>query len=231
MSQEINLINPALRPRRDWLAFRSVALGAAVALLLTTGLYAYARWSAYSAVKAQGEMQARLNRLQQEVQVAQTALAARVPDPALAEEARQLEAALKQRGDVLQLAERLAAQGTAEVAEVMRGFSRQRMEGVWLTAFSLGPGGLEIRGRLLDPALLPGYIRRLNGEPAFRGRSFAALDMQGVAPDVLPPSGAAAATPPPAAVPAAAKPAGPARFTEFALRATLAGAATPRSKE
>lgn len=233
MSQEINLINPALRPRRDWVASRSVALGVVVAAMAVVTLYAYARYSAVSAARAQTAIQARLTALQQEVQVAQAALAARVADPALETESQQLSLALKQRGEVLSLAESLTAQGAGEVAEVMRGFSRQRMEGVWLTAFSVGPGGFDIRGRLLDPALLPGYIRRLNSEPAFRGRSFAALDMQGVSADSLLPAGAtpASTAPAPAAPQAVQRPAGPNRFTEFALRATISSASRAGGKE
>ncbi|MFA7290767.1 MAG: hypothetical protein WC023_00830 [Rhodocyclaceae bacterium] len=222
MSQEINLVNPALRPKRDWLAFRSVAVAAAMALLLVSALYAYARVSASSALQAQVAVQARLAALQLEVQSAQAALAARVNDPVLEKEIVRMTAAVKQRGEVLRLAEDLATQGSGGVAEVMRGFSRQRMEGVWLTGFSVGPGGFDIRGRLLDPAALPTYIRRLNAEPAFRGRSFAALDMQGIVPQVQPQplsAGDAASAPAPAAQTGA-----PARYTEFALRATLAAA-------
>lgn len=219
MRQEINLINPALRPRHDWVAFRSVALASAAALFLIATLYGYARYSAISAQQMQATVQARLASVQQEVQAAQAALAARVADPALAAESERLAAAVRQRSDVLHLAERLSEQGAGEVAEMMRGFARQRMEGVWLTAFSIGPGGFDIRGRLLDPSLLPGYIRRLNGEPAFRGRSFAALDMQGVGAEQAPAAGAQT----PAITPVAVKPVGPARYTEFALRATLAG--------
>lgn len=228
MSQEINLINPALRPKRDLLAFRTVALAAGVAVLLISVMYAYARFSAASAQQAQSDIQAQLAILQKEVQASQAALAARVSDPALELEAQRLAAAVKQRGEVLQLAENLSAQGSGGVSEVMRGFSRQRLDGVWLTGFSVGPGGFDIRGRLLDPSLLPTYIRRLNAEPAFRGRSFAALDMQGVTPEVAPP---AAGAPAPAATPVAALPAGPARYTEFALRATLTNVSAPKGKE
>lgn len=228
MSQEINLINPGLRRQRDWLAFGSVALGTLAALVLTAGAYAYARSADASARARLVSVQAKLAGLQQEVQAAQAALAARTPDAALETERQQLAAALKQRGDVLQLAEGLASQEGGEVAEVMRGFSRQRMDGVWLTAFSIGANGIDIRGRLLDPALLPGYIRRLNGEPAFRGRSFAALDMHGVVPETAQPGSAAAGSP---VLPAAAKPAPPSRFTEFALRATLVGNPAAGGKE
>lgn len=227
MSQEINLVNPALRPKQDWLSFRNVAAAAGVALLLVSAMSVYARFAAGASQRAQAAVQARLASLQQEVQAAQAALAQRVNDPALAQEAERLASAVKQRGEVLRLAETLTAEGSGGVAEVMRGFSRQRLEGVWLTGFSFGPGGFDIRGRLLDPALLPTYIRRLNNEPAFRGRSFAALDMQGVAPQTATSPEASSATPAPVAVAVTT----PTRYTEFALRATLAPASPAGGKE
>jgi hypothetical protein len=227
VSQEINLLNPALRPKRDWLGAKSVAVGAGVAVVLMVLLFAYARTSANSAADAQVVVQEKLKKLQQEVQTAQAALAAKVPNPALENEAMGLAAAVKQRGEVLRLAESLAATGSGGVAEVMRGFSRQRVEGVWLTGFSVGPGGFDIRGRLLDPSLLPSYIRRLNAEPAFRGRSFAALDMQGIVPQSVAP--AATGAPAPAATTVTAS--GPARYTDFFLRATLTTSAAAGAKE
>ena len=42
MSQEINLLNPALLPRRDALGFEAVAIATAVSLLVIGGLYAWA---------------------------------------------------------------------------------------------------------------------------------------------------------------------------------------------
>lgn len=229
MSQEINLINPALRPTRDWVAAKNVAIAAAVALSLMVLFHVYGRMSAAAALEAQAAAQSGVKALEQQVLDAQSALAARTPDKALENEIAGLAAAVKQRGEVLQLAESLTATSGGGVAEVMRGFSRQRMEGVWLTGFTFGPAGFDIRGRLLDPSLLPSYIHRLNAEPAFRGRTFAALDMQGVMPaPVVAPAGAAPATTP-AAVPAPAS--GPLRYTEFFLRASLPAPTTSGSKE
>jgi hypothetical protein len=63
-------------------------------------------------------------------------------------------------------------------AEYLRSFSRQTLDGVWLTAFTVTGGGeIEIRGRALRPDLVPGYIQRLNREELFAGRSFARLEM------------------------------------------------------
>ena len=86
------------------------------------------------------------------------------------------------------------------------------------------------------PSLLPAYIRKPNGEPAFKGRSFAALDMRagtseasaGAAPVPSSASGSGGAAP------VAQSPSLP-RFTEFALQAsppaTAAGSAQERPHE
>lgn len=214
MSQEINLVNPALRPKRDWLAFRFVSVATLVALLLVGGAVVAVRMHLAAGVQAQAAVGAQLAGIRQELQTVQLAFAARQNDPALAREAERLVVAIEQRRGVLGVARGLAAEAGG-VAEIMRGFSRQRLDGVWLTAFNVGPGGFDLEGRLLDPGLLPVYIRRLNAEPAFRGRHFAALDMHGVEP-APPPAGAVSS--PPAAVPTLS---GPLRYTAFSLQATL----------
>lgn len=224
MSQEINLLNLALRPKQDWLSFRSVSVATAASLLLVLALFTFARFDLAGKQQAQSAAAARQTAAQQELQNLQTALGTRKTDPALELEAAALSAAAKQRGEVLALAKSLAADG-GTVANIMRGFSRQRIEGVWLTGFNVGPAGFDMRGRLLDPALLPAYIRRLNAEPAFRGRNFAALDMQGVVPQ---PVVAAQNSVPVPTVPA---PAGPLRYTEFALKATAGGSSEKGGKE
>jgi hypothetical protein len=45
---------------------------------------------------------------------------------------------------------------------------------------------MEIRGRTIDPALLPEYIQRMNKEPAFQGRAFSALKLAEGKIDVAP---------------------------------------------
>ncbi|HEY5292594.1 MAG TPA: hypothetical protein VIJ43_09805, partial [Burkholderiales bacterium] len=59
-----------------------------------------------------------------------------------------------------------------------------------------GGAEIEISGRALQPELVPSYIRRLNQEPAMRGRAFDSLSMtqqQGALPaDASRPAGAPA---------------------------------------
>jgi hypothetical protein len=119
--------------------------------------------------------------------------------------------AVTQRQEVLSLiAQGDVAQGNA-YSGLLQGFSRQMVDGVWLLGFGFAEKEIEMRGRLIDPALLPAYINKLNDEPAFAGRRFAALEMTGVEPgDEKRPE-----------APEAAKNKAPTRYTEFVLRTEL----------
>lgn len=226
MSQEINLLNPALRPRRDWLSFHSASLAGLAALLVVGVGAATVRANLSTGMQAQQDAARQLSVVREEVQNLQSALAGRRADPVLAQEAARLAATVAQRREVLRLARDLAAE-PAGVADAMRGLSRQRTEGVWLTGFNVGPAGIDLSGRLLDPGMLPVYIRKLNAEPAFRGRHFAALDMLGVEP---PPPGSATPVQPP--LPASGQALGaPMRYVEFSLKATAAAGKTPGGSE
>jgi hypothetical protein len=227
MSQEINLINPTLRRKRDWLTFDVVAPTAVVVLVVVGVLSVYTSLQAAGLQRQGADLAAQVAAVQEELQLTKTSLATRKNDPAIEQEAQSLSAAVRQRKEVFRLAEGSASDGSGGVAEIMRGFSRQFVDGVWLTGFVVGPGNFEIRGRLLEPSLLPAYIRRLNAEPAFRGRRFAALDMH-AASEVTSAAGSPPASGgvPPAvstllggAAPAAATPAAAPKYTEFALRA------------
>ena len=152
------------------------------------------------------------------------ALAARRPNPALKEEVARLAEGLRQRNTALDAVESGRSGSREGSSGVLRGFARQTAEGVWLTGFVLAGSEVEIRGRLSDAALLPHYIQRLNGEPIFKGRRFAALDMsEGSLQPATPAPVAPAATPAPApsasAVPQGAP--GGRRFTEFVLHGKL----------
>lgn len=227
MSQEINLLNPALRRKADWLGFERVALAAGLCLALLVAAYVAVTLQARAASAKDVEAKGLLQTVQQELLVVQTQLAARKNDPALELEAKRLELAVQQRQALLQLVSTsaemkgAAATGGNGVAEVMRGFARQIVDGVWLTGFVVGKDNFEMRGRLLSASLLPAYIRRLNAEPAFRGRHFEALEMRAVSEDADKPGDKSGA--PDAA--AKARRDGPAdgvpRYVEFALRGTL----------
>ncbi|HEY6898311.1 MAG TPA: PilN domain-containing protein [Rhodocyclaceae bacterium] len=178
MSQQINLYNPALRRQRELLSAASVAV---TALLLSTVVFAWG-----SAVRAGlGARQAEAAALAPQAKAAQEqmtilakSLGERKPDPALQRQLAEAEEILSLRARARDALSRSAGPGAPSFAEYLRGLARRIPKGVWLTGFTANEGdGLEIRGRMTDPALIPEYIQRLNEEPVFRGQSFAALRM------------------------------------------------------
>lgn len=211
MSQQINLLLPALRPRFDWLALPVVAGAALVGLVLLGVLTALGASKSASLKASEAEIKGQVLAAQQQIQSLGQRLAARQGDVMLDRQITTARLGVTQRQEVLSLiAQGDVAQGNA-YSGLLQGFSRQTVEGVWLQGFGFAEKNIEIRGRLTDPALLSTYINKLNNEPAFAGRRFAALDMNGVDPadEKRPDSSAATAI------------RAPARYTEFVLRTEL----------
>lgn len=193
MAGQINLYDPALGRQRDWLALGNV-VGAGLLLVVVLGVVGYGvRLGSAPLASQAASAQVRLTELRAEVAALETQAAARKPDPQLAEVLKARRVLLEMRGEVVATLRRgIGTAGHVAHVDYLRGLARQSFDGLWLTGFSLaGPeGSIEIRGRTVDPALLPEYIRRLNGEAAFQGRAFAALKIDSPPPA---PAGAAAA--------------------------------------
>lgn len=204
MSAQINLYHPRFLKQRELLTLANLAI---VAVLLLSLLAALAGWAAQDAVQkkaAAAAAEAQLKSAKEQVAEATKLLALRKPSPQLLAELEGAEAVLRRRSEIVRLLESGAVGSTGGFAEYLRGFARRVPEGLWLTGFSIGPDGsdMEIRGRMLNPAALPEYIRRLGAEKAFQGRSFAALTLD--RPDPAPavrPTGQAAAVAAPAPAP------------------------------
>lgn len=209
MSQQINLILPELRPRFDWLALPVVVAVATSLLVLLILGGVFGKVAADALRDKDGELSQNLGRLQLQVQSLGQSVASRKEDPALAQEVEVVRLSVDQRREAISAISQGQSDETSSYSLLMEGFGRQLKEGVWLTGFGFQGREIEIRGRLIDSSLLPGYIAKLNGESAFAGRKFAALDMKAVEPAAeKAPAGQVSND-------AKAKP-GP-RFVEFAL--------------
>jgi hypothetical protein len=193
VSRNINLFNPALKPQRDWLSARNLAAAAAL-LLLALGAFALlAGQSVDRLLREAQQTDAQLKEQQSQQAAITKQLAERQPNAAIAADLAHAEALLKARKEVLDTLQNGAIGKTEGFSEILRAFARQSAHGLWLTGLSLSSGGGEMRidGRVLNAEQLPAYLRRLNGEKAFQGRRFAALEMKGVTE--LPVPGAAVA--------------------------------------
>ncbi|WP_412479303.1 PilN domain-containing protein [Azonexus sp. IMCC34839] len=182
MSQQINLILPELRRRFDWLALPVVAGVAGGLLVLVVGVGALGNMSSQALRDRDSELSQSLALLQQQVQTLGQSVASRKESPLLAQELELQQLAVEQRREVVKVISQGKADEASSYSVLMEGFGRQVKDGVWLTAFGFQGQAVEIRGRLTDSSLLPAYIAKLNDEPAFSGRKFAALDMKAVDP-------------------------------------------------
>jgi Tfp pilus assembly protein PilN len=207
MPQQINLLDASLQRKRQTLGSVAglialvVTLGASAALAL--GLHAM---SAQSLELAQITEQ-QLSTLQARV----VAVGRVAPSRQAAELARlrSIESGQRRTRAALDSGQ---AGGTQGYSGYLLALSRQSQGRLWITGFSVAPDGhsLELDGRMTDPRQLPDYLRRLNGEPLFKGREFAQLSLKTIEPGAT--TGAAANSDP--------------AYTEFALRAVPSSSAS-----
>jgi hypothetical protein len=214
MTQNINLLVSGVRKTAVRYSFATLAksVGVALVALLAINFFLQYQVSALTAQSRSLQEVLKDERAQAEKLTGQAA--ARKPDAALEAEIAKLEVELGQARESMS-AIKGGAFGTQQgFAEYLSAFSRQSVDGLWLTGFSItGGGDIELRGRALHPELVPSYIQRLNREPALAGRSFARFEM--------------ARPTEPAAEKKAAQ---PARFLEFSLGTKEAVKLTERSQ-
>lgn len=152
-------------------------------LVIAVGLLAFYSYELYLVQQLKSKSNA-LNASQQEVQ---SKLLAYSSDFSVKQAKQMLEDDLKKAEAQLATQEKLQGilkdgtiGNTSGYSEYMRAFSRQSLYGLWLTGFDISGSTeqMSIRGGLLNPELLPGFIKRLNQEKVMRGKEFSSLQMQ-----------------------------------------------------
>lgn len=218
MAQQINLYNPAFIPPREWLTAKSFAVVAGLLLAVVVALAAWLRGDAAQREAQLAELQARQQSLQQNIEATRAALDKRVADPGLVAAVADARREIADRDEILALSQRILGDGKGGYSPYLRALAHQSVHGVWLTGLTVSEEGTRIglRGRALDKSLLPTYVKRLNGEPAFDGKEFSGMQVTFREPDEKQRATRAAA---PGAVPPPLEFDGPQRYLEFELQA------------
>ena len=185
MSQEINLYESRLRPRREWVTARNLGVCLVIVLAVIAGTAVTASRSAARQAEAAAALQAQVKDMQEKLTAAAKVVAERRVSPALAGEVEQTRSLVAERMEAMRLLEADSRENVPGFSGVMAGFARLTRNDLWLTSFRLGRGGqeIEIRGRTLDASGIPRYVQNLGAEDAFRGRRFAALDLREWVPE------------------------------------------------
>jgi hypothetical protein len=179
MSQQINLFNPAFQPQKKIFSVNAMAaaLGVLVLCVVATGVYGKVRVAGLEADVARGEQQ--VQAAQKRLQAATADFAPRTKDVRLEQELAEAQAehdALRRVADVIQRGDLGNTEG---YAEYFRALARQSVDGLWLTGVTITGAGTEIgvRGRALDPALVPGYLARLRNERVLQGKPVGSMQI------------------------------------------------------
>lgn len=178
MSQNVNLLNASFRKQRLVLSFAAFAQCLGLTLVILIAVQFYLQQQVSGLTEELRSAEALLKSQRSYLDKVKGPGAARKADMQLEAEIAQLETELKQAREAMEALQRGAFGSQQGFAEYLRAFSRQSLHGLWLTGFTIGGSGeLEIRGRVLSPELVPGYIQRLNREQVLQGRSIARLEM------------------------------------------------------
>ena len=87
---------------------------------------------------------------------------------------------LQARQRIMEWVEQSSNEGKVNFSELLEGFGRQHVSGLWLSSIEINTGGhsLNLKGSALNPKLMPELLAKLNNEPAFVGREFNKIIMQ-----------------------------------------------------
>ena len=180
MSQQINLFNPIFMKQRKYFTLLTMlqALGMIVAGSLC--LYGYA---VYQVAQLHGQSEAAAQRYIDEQARFTRIVSEFSPQQAnqlLRDQVRKLEKDLAEQTELVATLKSGSVGNTTCYSQYMRAFSRQLVQGLWLTGFKVTGDAAQVSlsGGVVKPELLPIYIQRLGREPSMRGKSFSNLQMQ-----------------------------------------------------
>ena len=192
MPQQINLYDTSLCQRHAQGALLPLLAGAATvgAIALLGG--AALRWQSAELQDRTAETTARTEALRGSLQALGAASGTRELQTRV-EQLRAREAGLQRLQTLLDTGAAGRREGHVALLEAL---ARQAHPSVWLTGFSFlgGDDAIELQGRMPDASMLPAYLRHLQAEPQFRGRSFATLQLRRVESGDTDPAGLPAAS-------------------------------------
>ena len=180
MSQQINLFNPIFMKQHKY--FSLLAMLQALGLIVAGSLlfYGYAVYQVGELRKQSEESTKRYNA--EEVRLARftAEFSPQQANQALREEVLRMEKQVADQAELVEIIKSGAVGNTTGYSEYMRAFSRQVVQGLWLTGFRVVGDATQISlsGAVLSPELLPAYIQRLSKEDIMQGKAFSTLQMQ-----------------------------------------------------
>lgn len=179
MSQQINLFNPIFLTQKKY--FSAVTMLQALGLILLGSILMsiYVNFQLSRLRPEAGAVTAQLDAARAQLQVVNVTQGGRQKDGNLDTQVKRAEAELFALQRITHLLDQGEAGNASGYSEYMRAFSRQIVDGLWLTGFSIGGsnGEIDLSGGALRPELVPAYLSRLSDEPTMHKKAFETLEM------------------------------------------------------
>ena len=180
MSQQINLFNPIFMKQRKY--FSLLAMLQALVMIIAGSLifYGYAIYQVDQLNRQLEENTKRYNGEQLRLARYVAEFSPQQSNQLLQDEVQRLEKQTAEQNEIIETLKSGAVGNTIGYSEYMRAFSRQVVQGLWLTGFKVTGDAAQISlsGGVVSPELLPAYIQRLGRERIMQGKTFSTLKMQ-----------------------------------------------------
>ena len=177
MTHNINLYDASLKTRRDLLGLGPALAMVGTAVVCMALAVGWARGAATRLGPIAEEGAAALQARQTALQAAAESSAAKKPDPQVQNAVADAQRTLLQRRAALQMLATSPIDGEGGFAAQLEALARQSVEGLWLTGMVLRQDDVVLKGRALQPQLIPVFVQRLDREPSLQGRAFRALEV------------------------------------------------------
>jgi hypothetical protein len=180
VTQQINLFNPILLKQKKY--FSAFAMVEALGLiLLGCGLLVvYANFQSSIRAKEAAATAAQLLKTKAQLIAISAEFAPHKKNQALDDDLKKTETDITSMQRVFDALQGGGFGNTKGYSGYFRAFSRQIVDGLWLTGVGIVGAGhdISLRGRTINPELVPVYLTRLKREPEMQGKSFSALNIQ-----------------------------------------------------
>jgi len=180
MSQQINLFNPIFMKQRKYFSLLTMLQALGMIILGSLFFYGYAIYQVDQLGEQSAESSKRYNSEQARLMRYAAEFSPQQANQALQDEVRRMETQVTGQAELIEIIKSGAVGNTTGYSEYMRAFSRQIVQGLWLTGFTVtgDAAHISLSGAALNPELLPAYIQRLGKEDIMRGKTFSTLQMQ-----------------------------------------------------
>lgn len=180
MSQQINLLNPALVRARDWLTLRNMVLIYAVLIALLLGLNFKTEEELTQLTAEREAALASLNTLKTKLAEVKNVEPQTNSTKEQSLELQNLTETRETQSRLLTSLKQINSESHQHIMDYMQGFANQSLAGVWLTGFKINSfeQQVSIAGQSLSPELVPQYMERLGDDPVFHGKLFSGLVMK-----------------------------------------------------